>query len=479
MTVASPHRRSLLRYLSILSLATLFIAAGASVDGAQLRDELLRTLIVHQHCQGNEGLALTNPAFSGNPGSKGALPVCEALSHGSWWRLVEGALVTSTKAGEATGATLESQLPSALQKIGAPALFATASNPGLQEINPRALEAIFSLFYVPPSERIGGVPAQAIYDDVLAPTLRPLVDVLAKMQQTPDLFDAVVARVRANPESDHNLTYTALAYELADGQFDLEVAKRVGFLVRRALDGSLPTLRQLLEKVLHAYDPNTLKRLQAPASGLVVVKLRVEPVDVTYSLSVNGEQELFARELGFVLVHPGKHSFSFEPEEGAPLVLERVIGKTSGELKVTLPRDRWKVYVQVMDNSADILVDGERVSQGSLYHVFTFGKHVIETAGPCVVPDRIELTVSAEARPDDVELSTSPRMAELRINLVDSKGMEVPGTWWGFGQRIKSGESAQVPVCWTSTAIYWPDGSKTLEKLELNSNEPTVLTIRR
>jgi hypothetical protein len=136
--------------------------------------------------------------------------------------------------------------------------------------DPAGLKAAFASVYVPPDATLGGARAQVVYDTLFrdwvaqrAETIALVLDRKGFLQQTARDLQAKAS----DPKFEGSMWQYALADKLPE---PLKSEPRlIGTLVRRHADGTLPTVLELLRRVLGDYDPKTLERLgprlKAPA----------------------------------------------------------------------------------------------------------------------------------------------------------------------------------------------------------------------
>lgn len=173
----------------------------------------------------------------------------------------------------------------------------TASRQTLAYYSPQALQQLFDRLYLPPTASVAGVPARRVYDAVFRDYARGVAQVWAAALANGPALKALAQRYEAeafaadtvlfdgfNFARDHapSLLGPQLASDIekhrqllnqpattTQASVPLLLADRlVGILLRRQMDGSLPTVLACFKRVLKDYDPEAYAqygpRLLAP-----------------------------------------------------------------------------------------------------------------------------------------------------------------------------------------------------------------------
>ena len=131
--------------------------------------------------------------------------------------------------------------------------------PALVAYNPAALSAAFRRLYVKPTDSLCDEQAQAVYDRVFRGWIRSSARILQQLTDKengrwlPRVAAAYEQAALTNPAFDGTQTTGKLANEAGIDSYQDE--RLVGLIVRRQIDGTLPTIREILAAVLKDYDP--------------------------------------------------------------------------------------------------------------------------------------------------------------------------------------------------------------------------------
>jgi hypothetical protein len=137
--------------------------------------------------------------------------------------------------------------------------------------DPKAIQVVFDNLYVKPSEGVFGYSAQQFYDVVFKNQVASIAEVLARLLKKPGFIQSQSAgflRGFETLDEFYSPEYALESIEKLYGEhrstFDKSTwwdAWLMGTLLRRHIDGSLPTLLQILRTVLSDYDKKTFKEL--------------------------------------------------------------------------------------------------------------------------------------------------------------------------------------------------------------------------
>jgi hypothetical protein len=169
----------------------------------------------------------------------------------------------------------QANLETAFKKAFGKALVKSRAGDGPEALvayDPAAIQAAFDRVYPKPSALLGGVPAQKVYDLLFKDWVEGRAEVLADALGRPGLL-ADRAQEYRTATAAAGFNGPGFAYDLArklEGPLKHE-ERFLGMLLRRQLDGTLPTIVGCLRRVLRDYDPATFRRLDpgltAPRAG--------------------------------------------------------------------------------------------------------------------------------------------------------------------------------------------------------------------
>lgn len=416
------------------------------------------------------------------------LPGCRARDYIIWAALLREAAARQTGHVDVSPVI---PLPKSLATLGLPRY--AAAKPGrlgFAPVDARGLEALFKVLYVPPTARLGSHTAQALYDALLAPSVRMTARFIGRMEASPKLVDALLPMVRARAaaaaaaKKDVMSVYFDLSSLLFDDAWvdasQYTAATAVGFVLRRKLDGSWPTVRRLLERVLSDYDATALALLKGGTDALdgrALVRFEVSPADNPWTVNIDDARARFGETLKVAVVAQGPRVFTFTGNEGGQVEVRSTIAPAGGQVKARLERDRWAVEVTFEKTRGELRLDGKPA--GSFYLWLTPGHHVVEAGGPCIVPERLELDVTLARRPVAPTFAGVPLMTRLRVDLVDADGAPVEGTWTSPAAEGVAGVETALPLCTTWLAVGWPDGTRSVSQLNLKPDTLNVVRVPR
>lgn len=169
----------------------------------------------------------------------------------------------------------QANLETAFRKAFGKALVKSRTGDGPEALvayDPAALQAAFDRVYPKPSTLLDGVPAQTVYDVLFKDWVARRAELLADVLGRPGVLEEGAQAYRT-ASAAKGFEGASFGYDLAGklkGPLQNE-GRFLGMLVRRQLDGTLPTIVGCLKRVLRDYDPATFRRLdkalKAPRAG--------------------------------------------------------------------------------------------------------------------------------------------------------------------------------------------------------------------
>jgi hypothetical protein len=127
-----------------------------------------------------------------------------------------------------------------------------------------ALEKVFDYLYGPPNERILGIRLQKYYDTLFKKTAREFGNNLAMIKSRQEVFNKLAIQYREefltrDGFDGYDFTETAMV-TLFKNERGID-ASTVGMLLRRQIDGSLPSLKNCYIRMIKDYDPDFYNRM--------------------------------------------------------------------------------------------------------------------------------------------------------------------------------------------------------------------------
>src|SRR5262245_39365883 len=134
----------------------------------------------------------------------------------------------------------------------------------------RKLSALFDRIYVKPTEKIGVVTGQEVYDVLLKDFVTRLAREVALIKSSipkPQLgkllkeYQAAAKQAGPKFEGPAYLRQAASSALSKDPEQAARAGRTLGIILRRTADGTWPTVNRLLKKVVDDYDPALSKEL--------------------------------------------------------------------------------------------------------------------------------------------------------------------------------------------------------------------------
>jgi hypothetical protein len=341
--------------------------------------------------------------------------------------------------------------------------------------------------YLPaPSSKVGGVPASQLYTRLLQPALAELAWHLGALEAEPHLLEAVVAVAKATPfEARRAYRRAALALKERHPDKEFVNAELIGFIVRRALDGSLPTVKRTLGDVLRQYDKAALASLTPRRPGkpsgrvwVVVQGSEDRPSKLAWpgtELDCN-DWNTICNPLELPL---GTLEFTYAGSSGKPKTQTITITPTTKVVKLELPFEGYEVSVAGPAPGLKYRLDDEPELRTVGQPVFLKpGQHRFVLEERCEEGKEVTLLVEPLGRAD-VYLASQPRRARLVVRVTTHDGQAVTqGTVWYGNQSAPVGQEFSLPFCMPDVAIEIPGQKRLVEKIALKRDELTTLEVK-
>ncbi len=136
------------------------------------------------------------------------------------------------------------------------------------------------------------------------------------------------------------------------------------------------------------------------------------------------------------------------------------------------------LIVNTTPRGLDIIVDGKRVGKAPLRLPVAEGKHTVEVVSRCFEHESDSVGVDAG---DEEEVSFEPdvKTGDLKIVLLDQRGMEVDGVVFANGEEVGDiGDEIELPVCTDKVTLKGDEfGTKTVS-VQVRENTLSVAKLR-
>jgi hypothetical protein len=137
--------------------------------------------------------------------------------------------------------------------------------------NAIALKQAFDKMYLKPTESVDGFALQKLYDISMKAYLQDCCNVIADVMNKKALFLKLAANYKLNATTKKyfngvNESFAASDKLLADKEYqciDNRHSRIVGMLLRRQIDGSLPTALNCLKTIVNDYDPSFYSQISS------------------------------------------------------------------------------------------------------------------------------------------------------------------------------------------------------------------------
>jgi len=138
------------------------------------------------------------------------------------------------------------------------------------KFNAKKLSALFDRIYVKPTDTVGGMPGQLVYDvffkDAVTRFAREVALIKSKVPaaQLAKLLKAYQAAAKQDGSRFRGAPYLKQAAVTAlpgDPEQAPRAGRTLGVMLRRTADGTWPTINHLLRKVVTDYDPELAREL--------------------------------------------------------------------------------------------------------------------------------------------------------------------------------------------------------------------------
>lgn len=131
--------------------------------------------------------------------------------------------------------------------------------------DPLAIDKIFNKFYVKPKEYLyNNLKSQTVYDYLLKPYFRKITNDIEVILSKRALFDESSRVYYYKVMNEKSFVAPSYLKTINDTHYHLEGyydCYFLGFLLRRNIDGTLPTLLKLLKIILRDYDQDTYNKI--------------------------------------------------------------------------------------------------------------------------------------------------------------------------------------------------------------------------